>query len=334
MNQEKTLVFFYFMGHGSQDQECKILFNGQNEVFPIEELLTLVAGTQNTYVLSLLDCTRKRVDVQVWGQTAKQSELNADQIDKFVSTDFLEAKTNVNQLSSYICPPSQDVCSKPSSVFFYFKHLMLKKEADDIVNLPSALDDYKGADDKCEHKITGKAELEIVWKGVDYGDITDTLIEGDSYYKGTVNADGVKHGQGYLKLSSGTSYEGDFWKGTYQGIGTMKFASGNIYDGEWRDGVRSGCGESRFPKGDRYIGTYDKDKKHGEGSYFYANGNKYIGGWDMDTRHGTGTYEFVNGEYYNGGYVHNKREGYAVYRNKNGESYQGNYLDGKRNGQG
>lgn len=336
INQEKILVYFYFIGHGAQDTTCQIVLNGADQVFPIEQMLKIVSSFKDSYVLSLMDCTRKRVDPTVWDTTEDFTALSAEMIDQFASQDCFNQKAKSNCIFTYVCRPSADIPAKPTTQVFYFKHIMLNKDEDDKVELPAKLQTFLGTDKKSELMMDVIQPLQITWIGTDYGELQHDQHKeySDCEYWGQLDNEGLRHGIGKLVFKSGTSYEGEHWHGKYKGQGIMVFASGNVYDGEWRDGVRNGCGESRYANKDRYVGTFKNDKKHGEGSYFYKNGNVYVGGWNMDSRDGKGTYIFVNGEYYNGDYVMNKREGYAVYRNANGEAYEGEYAAGKRNGKG
>lgn len=54
-------------------------------MFPIEQMLKIVSSFKDSYVLSLMDCTRKRVDPTVWDTTEDFTALSAEMIDQFAS---------------------------------------------------------------------------------------------------------------------------------------------------------------------------------------------------------------------------------------------------------
>ena len=61
------------------------------------------------------------------------------------------------------------------------------------------------------------------------GDQIITFENGD-IFEGQVGNDGLPHGKGTLKNSSGI-YEGEFKNGEKEGKGVLRSANGKVYDG-------------------------------------------------------------------------------------------------------
>ena len=82
--------------------------------------------------------------------------------------------------------------------------------------------------------------------------------EGGQYlYTGTLNDQGVPHGQGYKTMTGIGVYEGSFKNGQFQGDGSLDFESGS-----------------------RYVGTFVRGQAQGEGIFLYANGDKYVSAYE------------------------------------------------------
>ena len=92
INNEKILFYFYFIGHGAQDTTCQMVLNGRDQVFPIDKMLKIVASFKDSYVLALMDCTRKRVDPTSWKITEDYSALSAEMIDQFAKQHCFRVK--------------------------------------------------------------------------------------------------------------------------------------------------------------------------------------------------------------------------------------------------
>ena len=79
MNGESTLIYFYFAGHGAQDNTTSMILNGDSTMFPIEKMLRVIAGMKGTYVVALLDCCREKIDLMKWRGTQDHSaDLSPD----------------------------------------------------------------------------------------------------------------------------------------------------------------------------------------------------------------------------------------------------------------
>ena len=114
-------------------------------------MLKIVASFKDSYVLALLDCTRKRVDPTSWTIKEDYSALSAEMIDQFAIQHCFSAKAQSNCITTYVCKPSADIPAKPTTQVFYFKHIMLGKDEDNTVRLPDILQNFTGTDNKSEY---------------------------------------------------------------------------------------------------------------------------------------------------------------------------------------
>eukprot|EP01062_Namystynia_karyoxenos_P023809 TRINITY_DN19227_c0_g1_i2.p1 TRINITY_DN19227_c0_g1~~TRINITY_DN19227_c0_g1_i2.p1 ORF type:complete len:720 (+),score=172.55 TRINITY_DN19227_c0_g1_i2:91-2250(+) len=142
---------------------------------------------------------------------------------------------------------------------------------------------------------------------------TKVLVFQFGTYRGTVNAEGLRHGQGRLQYNNG-----------------------NVYEGAWADGAPNGTGTKSWANGDRYEGQWAAGKRHGHGRYTFAAGGQYEGGYVDDLPDGQGRWE-ANGEVYEGGYRKGQRCGMGTETfQKEGQTvrYEGTWFGGKREGVG
>ena len=133
-------------------------------------MLSIVSSFKDSYVLSLLDCTRKRVDPTSWKITEDHTALSAEMIDQFASQDCFNSKQKNNLIITYVSQPSADVQAKPTTQVFYFKHMMLGKDEDSYIMLPEVLSSFQGSDKKSEIVSEVSCQLQLKWMGTDYGE--------------------------------------------------------------------------------------------------------------------------------------------------------------------
>ena len=213
MNGQKTLVFFYFNGHAAVDADLQLILNRkENPFFPIEKLLKIIANMRDSYVLSLFDCSRIRKDLATSVVDPDATSLSPQMMALFESHNCFKSKTHSNIIQSFMVKPTMDIKAKPVNSVFYFKHLMLGKDKDGKVLLPERIASYPGSDKDAEYSANVKQNLIMTWKGIDYGNVTfhDEKESNGNYFRGTKNHEGKKHGHGFLKFESGTTYEGEF----------------------------------------------------------------------------------------------------------------------------
>jgi len=103
-----------------------------------------------------------------------------------------------------------------------------------------------------------------------------------------------KNGNGTVKWTDGSSFQGDFVKSTIHGKGKYKWSDGREYDGNWENGKMHGKGVFTWPDGKYYDGEYKNDKKDGYGKYFW-DGKCYEGTWFNGKQNGYGAV-YVNNE--------------------------------------
>ena len=147
-NGEKTLVFFYYAGHGIQ-RNLTYAVSNEEKVYPLEKMLRVLATTPKSYVLAVLDCCRAEFKAQHRGfQAADNSNPDADQ--------------RTNLIITYGCPPSDTTPAKSTISVAYFDKL--RQKADDAtgeVKLPYALVGWRGTDGKSETLTLTDMELKL-----------------------------------------------------------------------------------------------------------------------------------------------------------------------------
>jgi len=90
--------------------------------------------------------------------------------------------------------------------------------------------------------------------------------------------EGLRQGQGRIKMNAGTTYEGGFFRHQYHGQGLLKLQNGTYYDGQFVKGQIHGPGFRTFADGSIYEGSFVQGDCHGTGRWF-SNSN---GGWLFD----------------------------------------------------
>ena len=72
---------------------------------------------------------------------------------------------------------------------------------------------------------------------------------------------------------TGSSYEGDYYKGRLEGDGSYCFSTGTRYEGSLNNGMFHGEGTLFFPNGSKYIAEWENGFAL-RGTYFFADGLK------------------------------------------------------------
>lgn len=93
---------------------------------------------------------------------------------------------------------------------------------------------------------------------------------------------------GAYKLQTGSSYHGEFKRGTFDGMGEFIFPSGDRYVGRWKLNKREGEFSVHYSNGGTFSGDYHQDKRTGGGTYTWANGSVRSGDWKMGRPVGDG----------------------------------------------
>ena len=75
---------------------------------------------------------------------------------------------------------------------------------------------------------------------------------------------GETEGLGVFRMAK-REYAGQYRNGVVHGLGVTKFSSGNAFFGQHCDGARSGVGVYEFASGAFYSGEHLGDMRHGHG---------------------------------------------------------------------
>ncbi|CAD8097979.1 unnamed protein product [Paramecium sonneborni] len=174
-------------------------------------------------------------------------------------------------------------------------------------------------------------------------------------YKGEYQAlNKVRHGFGtYIYENSFFTYEGQWVNGVKEGQGILKMKDGSYYQGNFEQGEIQGHGEFHYANGSMYVGEFHQGEKNGQG-VFSSPAMTYEGQWYLNCMQGTGilqtpTYRiegtflqhkphghcnYYSEEYnYIGEFDKGKRSGKGKYESQI-EDYEGEFLDDKKHGQG
>eukprot|EP00931_Biecheleriopsis_adriatica_P050075 TRINITY_DN28985_c0_g1_i1.p1 TRINITY_DN28985_c0_g1~~TRINITY_DN28985_c0_g1_i1.p1 ORF type:complete len:2684 (+),score=516.66 TRINITY_DN28985_c0_g1_i1:64-8052(+) len=162
--------------------------------------------------------------------------------------------------------------------------------------------------------------------------------------------DGLRHGQGEIFFTDGTTYRGSFDKNERHGRGIFRSADGSpIYNGPW-DQDRPGSGHADIFYADgryRFKGNVSDGCRDGKGSLWNISPDGdsvliYRGQWEADEMHGEGELHCQDG-LYRGKFSQGLREGrgrfdYIYRHHKQGEDtpiyYEGDWYEDQPNGIG
>ena len=173
------------------------------------------------------------------------------------------------------------------------------------------------------------------------GDLKDGLPHGFGlwkhssgvYYAGEFS-EGVWQGRGTWIHPDGIKYAGYWFGGEYHGRGTLLLPGGSRYDGEWAGGKKEGPGIYRWPDGKTYSGWWANDRHDGYGIMQNPAGFTYKGWWHDGYRQGQGHAVYADGSEYHGQWLKDKRHGTGIMVFPDGTIYEGNWRDDKQHGEG
>lgn len=97
------------------------------------------------------------------------------------------------------------------------------------------------------------------------GTVEIDFANGDVYRGGMKN--GSLHGRGRYVYKSGSSYEGEFYKGSMLGDCVMSYVQGEVfkYEGGNNEGLYDGLGVIYYRNGVIFRGWFNQGCKHGTG---------------------------------------------------------------------
>ena len=116
------------------------------------------------------------------------------------------------------------------------------------------------------------------------GEVKEGILfkKNSDFYRGTFK-DGKFHGHGeYVNYHDIGKYVGGFFDGKYHGRGCLRLSDGSSYEGEFQAGrfVGNGDGIYTWPDGSRYVGEFRNGEFHGEGTIFDKDGEvTHSGRW-------------------------------------------------------
>ena len=110
----------------------------------------------------------------------------------------------------------------------------------------------------------------------------------DGSYKGEIDKNGAKEGNGFYFWHDGSTYEGSFSKDKRHGTGTFRWANGETYEGDYLEDERTGKGKYIWPDNSFYEGTFLRGARHGFGIFVSSDQTRYEGYWFNDKQHGQG----------------------------------------------
>jgi len=165
--------------------------------------------------------------------------------------------------------------------------------------------------------------------------IKKDIIENDEWvYEGDV-FENEPHGEGLIRYSDGSWYEGSFEDGEFSGWGIYCDSKGNKTETDWRYGEESENDTvyKTYVNGDEYEGEII----HGEfsfGVYKWSTGAVYDGHWADNLRNGEGKMVYPEGDVYTGNWKDGFPHGYGEKIFVDGSKYFGNWEKGEMHGKG
>ena len=114
-------------------------------------------------------------------------------------------------------------------------------------------------------------------------------------YIGHVNAQGKRHGEGFLLADNKMCYEGNWKDGLMSGYGVKTFPSGDRYEGSHEAGKRCGWGYYLWNCGDKYTGMWEGNVMNGQGCFVWSCGDVYTGTWKRGVMSGKGHKAYADG---------------------------------------
>ena len=139
----------------------------------------------------------------------------------------------------------------------------------------------------------------------------------------------VRWGQGTLRWTDGSSYEGTWQNDVPHGEGVFELKSSNIliskYSGKCENGMAQGKGTFQIPLASEEI------EQNGGKDYKY----KYTGMWHENKMHGDNAVEELKCTTYEGSFREGKRSGYGKLKQNNENNdlvYDGEWSEGKMEG--
>lgn len=158
----------------------------------------------------------------------------------------------------------------------------------------------------------------------------------NGFYKGEINAEGLRHGLGTMDYSNQEVYTGEWKANKRHGMGIYQYKNNIRYEGEWVEDIKEGICITRYPNSKyMYRGYMKNGEQSGKGVFWYPGNKLYAGDWDRNKRNGLGVYWVsASNELYDGEWVNDKKHGKGVSIFANGEKYEGDWYEDLMQGRG
>jgi hypothetical protein len=146
----------------------------------------------------------------------------------------------------------------------------------------------------------------------------------------------VMDGRGTAAFDTGDLYEGEVRFGMFCGEGKMKYSNGTAYDGEWNDNLPHGFGVLKDSRtGSVFLGMFCKGDRHGSGEETFPDGTYFSGLFKFGYRSGPGILRIGStGDVVHGIYAKGRLHGTATVQYGNGDMFIGQFRRGKSHGEG
>ena len=148
-----TLLFVYYAGHGMMNNTTYIVTNGKR-MYPLESTLRCLAKADGSYVVSVFDCCREKMQQK---PMRGRIEANSSSYDFEDESEWIGKPNNSqeNIIITYGCQPSQGVPAKSTLATTYFQYLGKSSQPSPdgkrYLALPGCLNFFQNVDGKCEH---------------------------------------------------------------------------------------------------------------------------------------------------------------------------------------
>lgn len=156
------------------------------------------------------------------------------------------------------------------------------------------------------------------------------------HYDGEIDLQGLRHGHGtYIYPNTHFEYEGQWTRGAKHGHGVLRMSDGSSIEGNcFVDGEIEGLGKRIWQSGQIYTGNFHLGEMDGQGTLQGADGSVFEGEWRKNKRHGQGTLRFADGSVYEGGFQDHGQTGEGMLRLPQGDVFQGQWARGEKQGSG
>lgn len=154
------------------------------------------------------------------------------------------------------------------------------------------------------------------------GNCIETLVPENKSYTYTGNTlNGVPHGKGEVRFTTGISYAGDFKEGLPDGYGTTKWPGGVVHEGQIKKGVIQGEGTMTYADGQMFEGQFANGNPV-KGILRFGKGSVYEGALKDWAFEGEGTLRFSTGQVFKGEFRNDKAY-YGTITYKDGGTFTG-----------